>query len=89
MERRDLTLSDAFGIWLKMELSLSHHSKKPSMQTDLSEWMLSSLCFRKENVFNNPFLFSALFLDPRFRKQIIQNEEKVKEAKNTLINLWH
>lgn len=88
MQSKDLTLSDLFGVWLKMELSLRHYSNKTSLQTNLSKRLLDAMCSRKENIFSNPFMASAIYLDPRFRSQIIFNEEKVNEAKNTLINLW-
>lgn len=88
MQWKDLTLSDLFGIWLKMELSLRHFSNKTSLQTDLSKRLLDAMCSRKEFFFSNPFMASAIYLDPRFRSQIIYNEEKMNEAKQTLINLW-
>lgn len=30
----------------------------------------------------------ALFLDPRFRIQIVRDEHKIQEAKTTLLNIW-
>lgn len=88
LQSRELTLSDVFGIWLKMELHSKNCNRNPS-KTGLSNHLLNALSQRKEKIFSNPFVACAIFLDPRFRSQIMNNEEKVAQAKETLINLWH
>lgn len=89
LQNRELTLSDVFGIWLTMELHLNKCKQNPSYVTTLSHHLLDSLFKRKDKIFENPLMACALYLDPRFRRQIMNNEEKVKQAKETLINLWH
>lgn len=43
---------------------------------------------RKDAIYSNPFMVAALFLDPRFRIKLMDNQEKVAEAKNLLCDLW-
>lgn len=89
MQYRKLTLSDLFGIWLKMELHLRDYATRPSFKTGFAEKLLNSITARREKIFSNPFMTAAIYLDPRYRTQIMSNEEKTTEAINTLVNLWH
>lgn len=88
LQEQALTLSDVFGICLKMKLHLQACSAKKNYKSNLVKHLLSCLEQRKDTIFNNPFMSSALFLDPRFRNQIANDEERMSEAKTTLIKLW-
>lgn len=88
LQKKSLTLSDVFGIWLKMTLHLTACMKKENYQTDLASHLLNAVTERKEEIFNNPMMTSALFLDPRFRNQIVHDENKMQQAKTTLLNIW-
>lgn len=89
LQKQNLTLSDVFGIWLKAQLHLNACvNLKKNYKTDLAKHLLSAMNERKETVFKNPLMAAALFLDPRFRRQITQNEEKMDEAIKTLKNIW-
>lgn len=44
---------------------------------------------RNENIFKNPFMLCALYLDPRFRNAVISCPEKRDEAQKTLAKIWH
>lgn len=88
LQKKSLTLSDVYGIWLKMTLHLTACMKKENYQTDLASHLLNAVTERKEEIFNNPMMTSALFLDPRFRNQIVHDENKMQQAKTTLLNIW-
>ncbi|XP_055309545.1 zinc finger BED domain-containing protein 4-like [Sitodiplosis mosellana] len=88
VQRHDLTLSDVFGIWKRMQLHLGACSRKTNYKTSLATFLLESLNTRKEAIYNNPFMTSAIFLDPSFRNQLASNGTKVEEAKRMLSNLW-
>lgn len=91
LQKRDLTLSDTYGIWLKMTLHLEALTTRKSFVTDLPKRLLSELgkVKRDDAIFKNPFMCCALFLDPRFHSQITKDDEKTNQAKKTLITLWH
>lgn len=88
LQDRSLTLSDTYGIWLKMELHLKAFLRKKNYKTDLAKNLLSAIDDRKKNIFENPLMSAALFLDPRYRNQITNNEEKAEQAKETLKKIW-
>lgn len=88
MQKHDLTLSDVFGIWTKMQLHLLACARKTSYKTTLAKHLLDAVIQRKEVIFSNPFMICAIFLDPRFRNQIMSNETMVNECKRMLIDLW-
>lgn len=83
-----LTLSDVFGRWLGMQLHLDMLCKKKSLKTDLAKQLLNALTIRNENIFKNPIMGAALYLDPRFRSQIIRDDGKCNQAKMTLLDIW-
>lgn len=90
LQSRELTLSDLFGIWTKMLLHLeSCCAQKPYFKTNLPQQLFKTTNERKEKLYSNPFMVCALFLDPRYRRQILTNENKFEEAKQTLRNLWY
>ncbi|XP_055306540.1 zinc finger BED domain-containing protein 4-like, partial [Sitodiplosis mosellana] len=88
LQNHRITLSDAFGIWLKIDIHLSLLCNKKSYKTNLARFMLESYRNRKDVIFNNPAMICALYMDPRFRGEIIRNQEKNEQAKRLLSNLW-
>lgn len=88
LQRRDLSLSDAYGSWLKMELHLKNKQKRTS-KTSLESKLLAALEQRKKHhkIFENPLMKAALYLDPRFRQQITRSQEDVNEAKEILLSV--
>lgn len=88
LQRRNLTLSDAYGIWEKMCILL----KTADMQrisTNFRQTLINALNRRKTNICDSPTMWCALLLDPRYRQQILRDEAKTSEAINLLKNLWH
>lgn len=88
LQSRSLTLSDVFGIWLEMELHLKACCSQKKFKTDLPKQLLSTASERKDVIYNNPFMSSSIFLDPRFRNQIVRDEIKMQKAKTTLAHVW-
>lgn len=88
MQRHDLTLPDAYGSWLKMELHLENKGKRAT-KTGLEKLLVKALRERKQRhaIFDNPLMKAALYLDPRFRRQITRDHESTDTAKETLLTV--
>lgn len=86
LQKHDLTLSDVYGIWMKLQLHLQACMKRGSYKTSLAKHLLNAITDRKNIIFKNPFMGCALFLDPRFRSQL--DEQKVQESKQMMCNIW-
>lgn len=54
----------------------------------MAKELLIALQNRYENIFKNPVMGAALYLDPRFRSEIIRFDEKCEQAKNVLLDIW-
>lgn len=71
-----------------MQLHLEKCIPKPQFKSGLARYLFDALKSRNENIFKNPFMSCALYLDPRYRNAITSNHEKVDEAKTTLMKIW-
>lgn len=70
MQKEVISLSDFFGGWAKLKMNLS---KFP--ENELADKLLSQMKVRENDLFNNPILNAAVFLDPRYQK-FMPNENK-------------
>lgn len=82
-----LTLSDVYGKWVAMQLHLKLFVSKKQFKTKLSNHLLKALEKRNENVFKNPLMTCALYLDPRYRMAVISSREKTEQAKSMLMKI--
>lgn len=82
-----ITLSDVYGIWTKMRLHLEACAEKESFKTKLSQNLIECLKDRYETIFNNPKMECSLFLDPRFRGIILNNQEVLDRTEANLVEL--
>lgn len=89
LQKKTLTLSDAYEIWLKMTLHLKALVSRRSFTTDFPKRLLVALQSREDAIFNNPLMTCALFLDPRFNSQIVKDSVKVDQATRDLVKIWH
>lgn len=89
LQKKTLTLSDAYQIWLKMTLNLKALVNRRSFSTDYPKRLLIALQSREDAIFNNPLMTCALFLDPRFHSQILKDSVKVDQATQNLVKIWH
>lgn len=89
LQRRSLTLSDAYIIWQKMEILLKSAEMQRMCRTNFRECLLNAVNRRKNAICDSPTTWSALFLDPRYRHVVLADEEKKSKAIELLANLWH
>lgn len=71
-----------------MELHLEHFVGKRQFKSGLAKHLLDALKARSKNIFHNPMMSAALYLDPRFRNRLLQSEEKTEEAKKMLSKIY-
>lgn len=71
-----------------MQLHLKACLNKKNYQTGLANNLLDAIIARKDQLFGTPLMAAALFMDPRFRSQIVHDETKVAQAKSVLLNIW-
>lgn len=90
LQKRDLTLSDTYGIWVRMELHLEACSKNKATfkHTSLAQKLYDSITGRRGKIYSNPYMICALYLDPRYRQQVINDPELRADAKEKLNKLW-
>lgn len=88
LQKTDLTLSDAFGIWLKIKIHLQSPVIKRLCRTNLANCLMNAINRRQQTIFNNSAMLSAIFLDPRYRFEILRDHHLTEKAISTLSNLW-
>lgn len=88
LQSSNLTLSDMYGKWLKMEKVGLDRLKKENIgsKSRFATILSNTLENRKPMVFNTPLVLSAVYLDPLFRCFLDNNQMKM--AKETLFK-WH
>lgn len=89
LQNADFTLTDFYG-WLKiMDMKLKKIISDPSKnRTRLATKLLHCLDERKDQLIENPFMQCAIFLDPRFKRDIDGNTVKVQMVKTLLQDIW-
>lgn len=75
------TLSDFYGFWLKLKLQLPE-SSSDSLVIAIREEMMS----REVQLFDNPSMLAALYLDPRYQCVLSQTQKEI--AVHHLVNLY-
>lgn len=80
MQRETVSLSDFFGGWGKIIMELTKFGND-----QLAKQLLVKMKSRENDLFNNPVLNSAVFLDPRF--QMYMPYQKKEQAIEFLSNL--
>lgn len=90
LQKKDLTMSDAFGIWLEMDLQLKQVMRK-SKNTHLAAKLIDAFKVRRQKIFQSEAMICAIYLDPRFRSEITEHEQfsTSEDAKSKLIALWN
>lgn len=87
LQKKDLTLSDTYGIWLEIMLRLKKIVQGQLSPTGLADALLTKFESRFSVIYNNPAMKAAIYLDPRYRLGITRNEEDVNEAKQFLMDM--
>lgn len=83
-----LTLSDAFGIWMKMKIHLDACAVQTMFKTKLAKYLSESLEERQNAIFKVPQMELSLFLDPRYRSYILKDRDAVDRAKAAATKIW-
>lgn len=83
-----LILSDVFGIWQRMEIRLKACAIRPAYKTRLAKDLLQTMKEKGRCLFDNPEMESCIFLDPRFRNEVLKNPVKVENATSYLKKMW-
>lgn len=86
METSTLTLSDVFGILLKMEYKIEKLISGSTQCTQLAENLQNKVAARKSKLLISPALLCSVYLDPRYCLDLCANEKKV--AKLTLDHFY-
>lgn len=87
LQRRNLTLSDTYGIWIEIKLRLQRTINNGTSNTGLADTLLIAFNNRYDAIFANPAMKAAIFLDPRYRLGIIRDEAAVENAKDFILNM--
>lgn len=82
LETSTLTLSDLFGILLKMEYKMEKFASNANRHTKLADSLLKNVSDRKAKLIISPALLCSVFLDPRYCYDLSAAENKI--AKLTL-----
>lgn len=86
-QSQQITLSDVYGRWIGMQQHLNYCKSKKQFVSNLADHLVAALEKRSKTIFDNPFMSCALYLDPRYHRVIVSNEEKLEEAKETLLKI--
>lgn len=72
LQKRNLVMTDALGIWLEIEARL-----KSIPENLFASVFLNAVVHRKKIVIENDVMYAAMFLDPRFQIMLSLNEISV------------
>lgn len=79
LQRSQLLLGDFYKAWLEMMFELESNT------TEISKILVECIKSRQSQLMENDTMYSALFLDPRFRR--VLSKEKIGRAKKHLKNI--
>lgn len=86
-QSQKLTLSDVYNRWTIMQLHLNHCASKRAYKTGLAKHLLAELKSGNKNIFQNPLMECALYLDPRFQTVVTKDREKAEKAKENILKI--
>lgn len=86
VQDRNFILSDFYGCWLKMLISLEHQINSQEHTTGLGQALHATLSKRKNQLLDHPAMICAIYLDPRFHYDL--NETEKNFARMNLKKMW-
>lgn len=89
LQRRNLTLSDTYGIWVEIKLRLQRTRDNGTSTTGLVDTLLAEIDKRNDSILSNPAMKAAIFLDPRYRLGIVRDQIAMETAKQFIIDMHH
>lgn len=87
LQGKELSLSDVYGIWLNMQVHLGLIMRK--CKTNFAKCLKECIVKRKKMIFENPVTSAAVFLNPRYRTEILRKDEQRNQAIEFLTNLYN
>lgn len=86
-QSQKLNLSDVYHRWMVMQLHLKECVSKRAFKTGLAKRLYNEISLRNKNIFQNPLMSAALYLDPRFQMTITKDHEKAEIAKQNILKI--
>lgn len=80
LQSEQLTLTDFFGAWLTCKIQTQ------ILKSIFSKNLVQCLIIRERYILNNRVLLSAMYLDPRFKNMLTQQQST--DAIDHLIKVW-
>lgn len=80
LQSEQLTLTDFYGAWLTCKI------KTQSLGTSFSNNLAQCFVIREKHIMNNKVLLSAIYMDPRFKNMLTQEQSSI--AIDHLIKVW-
>lgn len=81
LQRRDITLSDFYGLWVELKLQVANMEPHP-----LAVSLTAALKRKDEILLNNNAIISCVYLDPRFQCMLSNQQKEL--AKDHLVKLY-
>lgn len=82
LQSQNITLSDFFGLWLNIDIKIKRLASTDNFAASLQ----SQMEFRKKDLIENPTMFAAVYMDPRY--QVLLKEEQKQTAIEYLLKLY-
>lgn len=84
LQRQNCTLSDFFGFMIGIDIKLKKEVNSTVNKTKLAEILLVQINNRKKLLIENRLMVTALYMDPRYKCELKNDERKIMLAKMTL-----
>lgn len=92
MQSKTFTLSDFFSTWTLIKISMKEYEKKPNMVTNLTDEMFKNMLKFEPQIFLNPLLLCAVYMDPRVSRVLSQTNdqgiERMVVARSKLMDVY-
>lgn len=87
LQKKSFCLTDFYGCYKIIEIKLEQ-MVADGCSTNLAVNLLTQLTERKPKLIENQIMLCAIFLDPRFKKDLDRSPEKSQFVKTALVNMW-
>lgn len=88
LQKVDICLTDFYGYYKVINMKLNQMKFSTQCHTNLLEKLLEKFDQRKSKFIDSPIMLCAIFLDPRFKKDLDQHPEKIQFVQSALKNIW-
>lgn len=88
LQAAKVNLGDFLNYWQCIRVKMEQFVKIPNRLTELPEEIIKAMDIHEPDLLNNEAVVAAMFLDPRHRHRLQDDDDKKRIAKITLANLW-